>query len=912
MNFLRGARKSSANRTWGTTSGLQVALLAIILLGASAADIAGELDRVCLFNIESQPLDKALLQFGAQAHVQLSVSLDSAKAGVQTPPLKGRYTGKEALAALLVGTGLRYSVHGLTVEIRQAGQTGGMARRAVPKLAGDIGSDPPASPLPDARESDDQTESHSPPHRVQGVAPALQEVVVTGTHIRGAPPQSTPIIIFTAQEIQDSGYPTLEQFMNSIPQNFGGVGSQSLIGNNTAGNNAYGTGVDLRGLGYETTLVLVDGHRIAPAGMYGAYTDVSVIPLSAIQRIEILPDGASAVYGSDAIGGVVNYILKSDQHGAQTDVEYGSVTSGALKDYRASQSLGEDWSGGDGFLSYEYHDESGLPAADRMYSLAAAPQDLLPELKQDSVFGTIRQTLTDDLGIRSDVFFTDRQNAATAGQLPFVTANEAETRQYQIAAESDWHAPGSWYVSMRTSYGENKTENSFTGAEFGSNAGDSRQALASIDANGTLGRTTAGSILTAVGAQVENERLLQAFVGGDTFPIDKSRTDDALYAELRIPLLRAVQIANSAPRPALELDLASRYEHYTDFGSSENPEVGLAWRPTGAVKFRSTWSSSFAAPPLSSLYGTTYTDLLNSPDPLSSTGTSGFLLLTGSNPNLKPEKSSQWTAGFDFAPLAAQWMDLALSYYDIHFTNRIAPPGFPVFTALDQGDLYAPFITRDPSASLVSQLTSPPYVYDNATVLPFPGYGPPRTLADVVAVANDTYQNIASTETDGADMTANVNAAQGPWRYNIALDATYVFEYRETQGPGSASVSPLSTLGNPLNFRGRVIFGMSRGPLGGDIAMNYDNHYKDASVPSSLVPVASWTTVDVQARYQVPRLPSSPLAHAGLAIALSCVNCLNRPPPFVVPTDSYEGVGYDAANANPLGRFVSLSIEVKW
>jgi iron complex outermembrane receptor protein len=313
-----------------------------------------------------------------------------------------------------------------------------------------------------------------------------------------------------------------------------------------------------------------------------------------------------------------------------------------------------------------------------------------------------------------------------------------------------------------------------------------------------------------------------------------------------------------------------------------------------------------------SLYGTTYADLLNSPDPLSSTGTSGFLLLTGSNPNLKPEKSSQWTAGVDLAPLAAQWFELGLSYYDIHFRDRIAPPGFPVFTALDQGDLYAPFIMRNPSSSLVAQLTSPPYVFDNATVLPFPGYGPPRTLADVVAVANDTYQNIASTDTNGADITANLNLLDGAWRYNVALDATYVFQYRETAVPGSASLSPLSTLGNPLNFRGRAIFSATRGPLGGNVAINYDNHYEDTSVPSSPIAVASWTTVDVQARYQIPRIPVSPLAHAGLTIALSCVNCLNRPPPFVLPADSYEGVGYDAANANPLGRLMSLSVEVKW
>ena len=133
--------------------------------------------------------------------------------------------------------------------------------------------------------------------------------------------------------------------------------------------------MNLRGLGAGATLTLINGRRVAQAGERGGYTDVSSIPTSAIERIEVLADGASSVYGSDAVGGVVNVILKNDFEGAETRLRFGTVTEGGLREYQASQSMGASWNTGNILLSYEYYDRGNLAREERAF---ARSSDLRP------------------------------------------------------------------------------------------------------------------------------------------------------------------------------------------------------------------------------------------------------------------------------------------------------------------------------------------------------------------------------------------------------------------------------------------------------------------------------------------------------------------------------------------------------
>src|SRR5581483_2666516 len=102
--------------------------------------------------------------------------------------------------------------------------------------------------------------------------------------------------------------------------------------------------------------------RVAPSGNEGEFVDIENIPLSAIERVDILPDSASATYGADAVGGVVNFILRDELDGAETIARGGSGTGGDLQEYLLSQALGKSWSGGNGLLALEFYDRSALPA----------------------------------------------------------------------------------------------------------------------------------------------------------------------------------------------------------------------------------------------------------------------------------------------------------------------------------------------------------------------------------------------------------------------------------------------------------------------------------------------------------------------------------------------------------------------
>jgi iron complex outermembrane receptor protein len=147
-------------------------------------------------------------------------------------------------------------------------------------------------------------------------AAPIAEVVVTGSNIRRVDAETaSPIQIVSQEEIQRTGKTTIGEYLQTLTAD--GAGSvPKTFGN---GFSMGGSGISLRGLGAGSTLVLMNGRRIAPYGLADdgqkVYTDLSVIPLEAVERVEVLKDGASAIYGSDAIAGVVNVILKRNYTG---------------------------------------------------------------------------------------------------------------------------------------------------------------------------------------------------------------------------------------------------------------------------------------------------------------------------------------------------------------------------------------------------------------------------------------------------------------------------------------------------------------------------------------------------------------------------------------------------------------------
>lgn len=145
----------------------------------------------------------------------------------------------------------------------------------------------------------------------------LERVEVTGSNIKRLDKETVaPVEIITREQIERTGQPTAADVLRNLPSNLGSFGES--FSNSFAPGAA---GISLRGLGQKTTLVLINGRRTAGYGyaqnLQDTFVDLNAIPTSAIERIDILKDGASAIYGSDAIAGVVNIILRKDYKGAE-------------------------------------------------------------------------------------------------------------------------------------------------------------------------------------------------------------------------------------------------------------------------------------------------------------------------------------------------------------------------------------------------------------------------------------------------------------------------------------------------------------------------------------------------------------------------------------------------------------------
>lgn len=217
---------------------------------------------------------------------------------------------------------------------------------------------------------EDVTNAAMPNHATSNVD---DTIIVTGSHIRGL---NTTVgnqsITIDREEIERQNYATVRDLTDDLPQNFGGGATGERQFNTGANyNTGFGASINLRGLGNTATLILVNGRRMPASGYAAGSADISGIPLAAIERVDVLPDGASAVYGSDAVAGVVNFVLKKRYSGAETNARFGGATESSFNEYQISQSGGTDWNSGSLFGSYEYYRSDRLRRTDRPFTNSA-------------------------------------------------------------------------------------------------------------------------------------------------------------------------------------------------------------------------------------------------------------------------------------------------------------------------------------------------------------------------------------------------------------------------------------------------------------------------------------------------------------------------------------------------------------
>ena len=172
------------------------------------------------------------------------------------------------------------------------------------------------------------------PQNADEDTPTGPEIVVTGSLIRGTPEDSAlPVEVTSSQELAANGITNPLEFIKELPSSGAVLGDSNQFSTSSQGFQGNGS-INLRGLGPQRTLVLFNNRRFIPSPGDG-FSDTNLIPLFALDRIEILKDGAAATYGSDAIAGVANFITKKNFNGIQVQSDY-KIVDGSKDDYNAS------------------------------------------------------------------------------------------------------------------------------------------------------------------------------------------------------------------------------------------------------------------------------------------------------------------------------------------------------------------------------------------------------------------------------------------------------------------------------------------------------------------------------------------------------------------------------------------------
>lgn len=289
-------------------------------------------------------------------------------------------------------------------------------------------------------------------------AEEIEEMVVTGTRLSQNPGEvAGQLVVIDEADIRASGEVTLERVLRQLPQNLNPTTEQFGSNLNNVQNFTGSSTVNLRGLGSESTLILVDGKRIGYNGILGGVTDVSSIPLAMVDRIELILDGASAVYGSDAVGGVVNIITKKDFERVEVNIGYDWPGTEGFSEYRVGINANHSLGGLNLRGAFQRSTHSGMDASDREVTLFQ--QSIFPGPQYDIRFCCGAGGVAFPIAYRLDgqiIKFTDyfglsdaekaRAEALTHAILP-VGFNETST----IDQITQWMEP-SWGPQTQEGY----------------------------------------------------------------------------------------------------------------------------------------------------------------------------------------------------------------------------------------------------------------------------------------------------------------------------------------------------------------------------------------------------------------------------------------------------------------------------
>ncbi|KAA1154075.1 TonB-dependent receptor [Pseudoalteromonas fuliginea] len=827
-------------------------------------------------------------------------------------------------------------------------------------------------------------------------AKKVERIQVTGSRIKRTDIEGpSPVQSIGRAEIENMGYDNLQQLLERMP--VAGSGTFSTRGNNQDSTANGSAAVSLRGLGADATLVLINGRRVSISafaeGITNSFVDINSIPVSAIERIDILKDGASAIYGSDAVAGVVNVILKKDIDGVEINLGYGGTdgpnyeettaslvwgttseksSASVIIDYFKNTSLssdemgrlgtanqspygGEDFRSSRGFPGYFYVDgvktiDPDCPAENATSSGSClfdyGPYGYISPASER--IGAISQfEYRFDNGITGFLEMAVQHNSSVAAGAPTpldedagltVPAShpnnpfgediqigryrtvDAGARQWDIESDTlrfvaglkgeinDW----SWETAVqkgrskslqtgdrtqgwvRTDFLQQEIDagnyNPFGGTYNDPTVVDrittslvrrGESHMTSFDANITGEAFSFGgeAVMMAAGIEYREEDVNDIpddqfqrglIFGTESVSASADRDQYAAYVEFSIPLAEN-----------LELQLAGRYDDYSDFGTTTNPKAALRWAPTDEVTVRGSWAQGFRAPSLAQigLGPSQKSQFFVDTQRCEQTGLDcqalDYNIEFSGNPDLQAEESESWNVGVIWAPTAE--FGLSVDVWSITQDNKIDEEEF--------GPIYAAECGNQSSTVCVR-------------LAPTGG----ASLGTIQKI-HSTFKNLSSQEVSGVDVSANYNHSLddlGLLKFNLEWAYQDKFEKDGRDYTGE--------YGYPEH---RFIFSTNWeiGDFNTNVNISYVGEFEDTpdidfdgnldfdSNTSRMID--SQTLVDLQTSYRITE---------STKISLGVNNLFDEEPPFAIGDGDGDLYGYASGVHNPRGRYLYTKV----
>lgn len=827
-------------------------------------------------------------------------------------------------------------------------------------------------------------------------AEKIERIEVTGSRIKRSDMEGpSPVQSIGRDDIENMGYDNLQQLLERMP--VAGNGTFSTRGNNQDSTANGSAAVSLRGLGADATLVLINGRRVSVSafaeGITNSFVDINSIPVSAIERIDILKDGASAIYGSDAVAGVVNVILKKDIEGVELNLGYGGTdgpnyeettaslvwgtsseksSASIIIDYFKNTSLssnemgslgtanqapygGEDFRSSRGFPGYFYVDEVKTIDPDCPADKATASGSCLFDYgpygyisPASERIGAISQfEYRFDNAITSFLEMAIQHNSSVAAGAPTpldedagltVPAShpnnpfgediaigryrtvDAGARQWDIESDTlrlvaglrgeinDW----SWEAAVQKGRSKSMQTGDRTQGwvrtdflqqeidagsynPFGGTFNDpevidrittslvrrGESHMTSFDANitGEAFDFGDGVVMMAAGIEYREEDVNDIpddqfqrglIFGTESVSASAEREQYAAYVEFSIPV-----------SDSLELQLAGRYDDYSDFGNTTNPKIAFRWAPSDEITVRASWAQGFRAPSLAQigLGPSQKSQFFVDTQRCEQTGLDcqalDYNIEFSGNPDLEAEESESWNIGFIWAPEAD--FGISVDIWSITQDNKIDEEEFGPIYAAECGNQNSTICVRLPATGGASLGT--------------------------IQKVHSTFKNLSSQEVSGIDISGNYNHSLddlGLLKFNLEWAYQDKFEKDGRVYTGE--------YGYPEH---RWIFSTNWeiGQFNTNINISYVGEFEDTpdidfdgnldfdSNTSRMVD--SQILVDLQTSYHVTEFTK---------VSLGVNNLLDEEPPFAIGDGDGDLYGYVSGVHNPRGRYLYTKV----